>query len=579
MSFKIVFLFVVCPLFIFGQTNIHFSNSTMDDVMIGNYDPLEYTQGQPIMDPENIFQGIVDGVSPDSLASYLFSLSTFQNRNTGSDTMSDVRGMGAARRWCKSKFDEFSTRSENRLVNGYLVFDQDICGMGRHKNVVSILPGVGPNKDEVIFALAHLDSRCEDRCDINCDAHGMEDNGSGSALVLELARVMSQFSFDKTIVFVLTTGEEQGLHGANAMALYCVNNQINVKAAYNNDIVGGVICGETASPPGCPGLNHIDSINVRVYSAGGSNSKYKMLARHIKSEYENHLRPRISVKPVLNVMSSEDRGGRGGDHIPFGRNGYTTIRFTSANEHGHGNPADVDYHDRQHTMDDILGLDTDGDQILDSFFVDFNYLSRNTMLNANSMACAAFGPRPVEDFTLEDIPGGFIIEIQDPLDYDNYLVGVRKVIEHEFDTTIIIDSKRDTVWIDRPFLYYISVASIDENKVLSFFCLEKNIRVISSTDDAYLVDRIELMQNYPNPFDEATWFQVFVNQSISYEKAEIRVSDQSGRILTKLPITLNLGNNEVLYDFHHHKFKQGTYYYSLIIDDILFKTKTMIYAY
>jgi hypothetical protein len=77
---------------------------------------------------------------------------------------------------------------------------------------------------------------------------------------------------------------------------------------------------------------------------------------------------------LVTIMSAEDRTGRGSDHIPFRENGYAAMRFTSANEHGNADVSDPDYHDRQHTSEDILGVDTDGDQVIDSFFVDFNYL-------------------------------------------------------------------------------------------------------------------------------------------------------------------------------------------------------------
>ena len=392
----------------FAQTNLLVTNPEFDSIIKGYHDPSAYFPTTIIDHPDDIVDGLINEVSPDSLKAYLMALDVFGNRNTGADTTSTTFGMGAARRWCFDKLEAFSAANENRLINSYFQFDQDICGMGQHRNVLSVLPGVGPQKEEVIIIEGHLDSRCETACDVDCIAPGMEDNASGSALVLELARVMGQYTFNRSIIFMLTTGEEQGLFGANAFAEYCQNEGIKVNAVFNNDVIGGIICGETASPPGCPSLNDIDSINVRIYSQGSLNSRNKGLARFTKLHYTENVSSLVPVQTTINIMSPEDRTGRGGDHIPFRQRGYRSIRFTSANEHGDGGPDD-DYTDRQHTVEDILGIDTDGDMVIDSFFVDFNYLSRNAIINGNAAAMAALGPIAPLDFDLSEVPNGLAI--------------------------------------------------------------------------------------------------------------------------------------------------------------------------
>ena len=160
----------------------------------------------------------------------------------------------------------------------------------------------------------------------------MDDNGSGTALVIELARVLSKYSFKHTIVFLTNIGEEQGLDGALAFAVYAQQKNILIKAVQNNDIVGGILCGHSSSPPSCPGFGDIDSIQLRMFSSGeliplqslrdGSNSIQGKLA-------SINLRADDSA-----IMTAEDRTGRGGDHIPFRQHGYTAMRFTSANENG-----------------------------------------------------------------------------------------------------------------------------------------------------------------------------------------------------------------------------------------------------
>jgi hypothetical protein len=576
---------ILCLLFLFQfdseaqGRNEKFSNPEVLSVLKGDFDPADYTQANPVSAPKDILEDMVNTVSPDTLYSFLKILATFENRNTGADTLSPVRGMGAARNWCLDKMNEFDAIHEDRMETGFFIFDQEVCGMERHKNVLSVLPGQGPNRKDVVLVLAHLDSRCDDRCDTDCIAAGIEDNGSGSALVLELARTMGRYTFDRTMAFMLTTGEEQGLVGARAFADYCRANDINIYVAYNNDIVGGIICGSTASPPGCPGLNHIDSINVRVYSQGGTNSKYKMLARFLEQSYNDHLAPIMPVKNVINIMSPEDRTGRGGDHIPFRENRFPTVRFCAANEHGDGNPSQPGYDDRQHTHDDILGVDTDNDGVLDSFFIDFNYLARNTLINGGSMVSASVAPAPIADFTLEAIPGGFIYELEDTVGFNEYRIGVRRLSRNTFDTTFFTTNTRDTVYIDDPFIYYVNVATVDDNGMQSLYCQEESVRIRVSTEDIIEEKPVELMQNYPNPFDEATTIAVVVNRTFSYDKAEIRVMDTKGKVLSILPITLNEGDNEVLYSYADHGFQPGAYYYSLWIDGKMIETKMMIYAF
>ena len=547
-----------------------------EDILRGNFDPADYLPSTPITDPQLIASGIQASVEPDSLKAYLEVMASFRTRHTSSDTISTTEGMGAARRWAWSKFQSLS----DRLIVSYFQFDENICGVGQHRNIFAVLPGTGEHFEQFVLIEGHLDSRCDERCDVDCDAEGMEDNGSGSALVLELARVMSQYTFDRTIVFMLTTGEEQGLLGAEAFAEYCQDQDLPLRAVYNNDVIGGIICGATASPPGCPGLNDIDSTNVRIYSSGNLSSRNKMLARFVKLEYEEMIAPIADQVNVINIMSPEDRTGRGGDHIPFRRVGYPAIRFSSANEHGDAGTSDPDYHDRQHTSEDILGVDTDGDNVLDSFFVDFRYLARNAVINGNAAAMTALGPEPAEDFELNPIDNGFEVVIDDPNNYGTYRIGVRTFAGLDFDTIFTIQQTDTLRGLTADQIYVTSVATVDENGIESLFIGEKFADFESSlTEIARAQENIRLLQNRPNPFDEATYFGVYVEEVPNYKSASIAVRDLQGRILTQLPIELRPGLNEVLYDFQHHAYQPGVYTYTLVIDDYPLFTKRMIYAY
>ena len=570
---------------LFGQTNLLLTNPAMDDILKGNYPASAYEPATLINHPDEIFADLVDAVSPDSLRQYLVELSSFENRNTGADTISSTFGMGAARRWAFDKFSSFPATAEGRLEVGYFQFDQLICGMGQHRNVLAALPGIGPDRGEVVLIEGHMDSRCDEVCDTECMAHGMEDNGSGTALVLELARVMSQYSFNRTLVFMITTGEEQGLFGANAFAEYAEQEEIRIRGVYNNDIIGGIICGETASPPGCPGLNAIDSINVRVYSSNGGlfgASSSRLLARFSKLQYDENIAPLVTVAGEVNIISREDRAGRGGDHIPFRQRGYSAVRFTSANEHGNGNPSTPDYHDRQHTMEDILGIDTDNDGMLDSFFVDFNYLARNTVLNGSAAAASAMGPATPEDFELEATLAGIRYKFEDPSGTGLYRLGIRS-FETEtpyFDTLVTVSALEDTLsWLPPGTVYLLSAAALDTNSIESHFSEETFANLTTSTQEIKTYEGLTLLQNRPNPFDEATTIGIMVESPIDYDAAFIRIADSQGRELTRFKVALNPGLVQVVYGYEHHRYIPGTYYYSLVIDGRPVETKAMIYAY
>ncbi|MCB0694284.1 MAG: M28 family peptidase [Lewinellaceae bacterium] len=572
---KYLFHCVLCVLLVHQaalaqNTNLLITDPEADAIVKGNYDPADYPATWSGT-PQELIAAMRPLISPDSLRENIIRLSEFGTRNTGSDTLSDVTGIGAARRWIHAKFQEIHEQGNGRLIPAYFQFDRAVCGMDQHRNVLAVLPGTQADPHEIIIIEGHMDSRCDVSCDVDCPAEGVEDNASGTALVMELARVMSGFTFKHTLVFMATTGEEQGLIGAEAFAQYCTEQGISVKAVLNNDVIGGVICGKTASPPGCMTENDVDSTQVRLFSADNFNSPHKALARYVKLQYEEELKAGEAVPMTITLMSPEDRTGRGGDHIPFRVAGYPAIRFTSANEHGDASNG-PDYMDRQHTSEDILGVDTDGDQVIDSFFVDFRYLSRNAAINATAAAMAALSPKTPSITVSKFGLGKAIIEIDDPEGYGVYRIG-RRLNQLDFDvlftTTKLIDTFATgfgvPVW---------SAASVDEYGVESLFTPDylASTTAIEETHP----HGVELLQNRPNPFDEATWIQFLVHQIPDYSRASVVIRDASGTLLADLPVVLTTGINEVLYT--HGYGVSGMLFYSLVLDGMPVGTKAMVFA-
>jgi hypothetical protein len=576
-NFFIVFTFLLSASRVGAQINIISTDSVAEQIMLGNYNPADFASSNPVTHPDSITQAIIASVSPDSLKSYITTLGTFYNRNTGSDTVSNTIGIGAARRWAFGKFAEFSALNENRLIPSYLQFDTMICTSPQHRNIFAVLPGADTSDKSLIFIEGHIDSRCSVECDSLCLAQGMEDNGSGSALVMELARVMSKFTFKHSMVFLLTIGEEQGLFGAEAFADYCQQKNIKVKAVLNNDIVGGILCGNTSSPPSCPGFEDVDSLQVRIFSYGNFNSAHKQFARYCKLEYREQALPHVSVPTAITIMTAEDRTGRGGDHIPFRQHFFTAIRFTSANESGSGNVTDTSYHDRQHTSDDILGVDTNGDLVIDSFFVDFNYLARNAVINGNGAAMAAL-TYAAPDFVHTAIGiGKLVVTITQQTQYSQYRIGVRIPPHNDWDSLYTINGLvSDTLIMPTGNIFFVSVAGVDSNGIETLFSREYSINVSSVEEISKSKNNIVLLPAKPNPADEEVAFTVVVNKAISYKDAYLRISTEEGKEITRLKISLEQGINEV--NYHQGYNATGTRFASLVVDGKIISTVKIVFS-
>ena len=564
--------------FALAQTNILSTTPLAEQIMLGNYNPTDYTpvNATPQL-PTELAAELQAYISPDSLKTYILRLSEFGTRNTGSDTLSNTTGIGAARRWTHQKFSEISAENNSRLIPSYLQFDLAICGVNRHRNIFAVLPGSNPASGMVIVE-GHIDSRCEVLCNTNCLAEGVEDNATGTALVIELARVMSRYQFPHTIVFLVTIAEEQGLLGAEAFADYVQQKNIPLRAVLNNDVIGGILCGKTSSPPSCPGQNDVDSTSVRLFSSGSFNSKHKQLARFNKLQYQENILSFAQVPMNIRIMSPEDRTGRGGDHIPFREHGYPAMRFTSANEHGDASNG-PGYDDRQHTSEDVLGADTNGDGVIDSFFVDFNYLARNALINGNALAVVARGVASAPNFNVFRAGPVLTVNFDSPIDTHTIRIAVRS-ISNDWDTVFTLSPAFSDVLSCKPTgPVYVSTAGVDAWGAESLFSGEK-IAAVSATGEpgsAEAEPNIRLFQNRPNPFDEATWISFWVNElpTVS-QSAFIQINDLQGKIIQNIPVKLQQGMNEVLYT--HGYGVRGTFAYTLVVGGRTVETRQMIFA-
>lgn len=547
------------------QTNMFLSNPAAIGILKGNYNPDIYRPQVIIDHPDSVRMGIIRNVDQAELIRLLVKLETFYNRNSGSDTLSGTTGIGACRTWILSHFDQVSKDNENRLITGYLEFDADICSKGHHKNPFALLPGLDTSNHEILLIEGHFDTRNEGSCDTEGYTPGMDDNGSGTVLVMELARVMSKYSFRHSILFTTPTGEDEGLWGAKAWAAYLSAQGIKIRSVLNNDIVGGIYCGKTSSPPSCPYYGHVDSTHVRIFSYSAANSTYvnsvhKQLARYMKYIQDELINPYLSTPMTINIMLGEDRSGRGGDQTPFRQKGYLAVRITSANEHGNGTGTAPD---RNHTTRDILGKDLNGDGIPDSLFVNPGYLSRNSILNGVVTGLLASAPAKVSA-TLESRQSGVVINL--PAGYgdaDEFIVGIRKYKSKslEFDSIYIVNgTEKIEVRLDSGQKNYVSIAPV-LNGAPGLFSDEYEVN-LSGTDPIEQKTGFRLYQNYPNPWSEETIIRLKAPQDFWYKPAILQIRDLIGRVVHEQSV--NIDAEEVQISVKASGLNPGLFTYSLI---------------
>jgi hypothetical protein len=318
-------------------------------------------------------------------------LVAFGTRHTASDTASDTRGIGAARRWVASQFDALS-----KSCGGCLRIEtpsQTFTGARLPAptpvvDVLAVQPGTS-DPGRVVIISAHLDSRASDVMDAGIDAPGANDDGSGVSAVLEAARLLSAHKFPATIVYAVLSGEEQGLYGGKVLADYAVAQGWRVEADLNNDIIGNV--------HGQSGV--VDDTHVRVFSEGGratenpaqaaarrqaggeQDSPSRNLARFMQrlaDQYLTGLKVRMIYRP--------DRFGRGGDQNELLSQGFPAVRVTEAAEN----------YTRQHQTVRVEAGVRYGDVIGG---VDFPYLAKVTRLNVITLAALASAPEPPRGIT------------------------------------------------------------------------------------------------------------------------------------------------------------------------------------
>ena len=330
-------------------------------------------------------------VSAQRIRANIDKLVSFGTRSTISpqDTaaISTGRGVGAAREWLKSEFERYSKDCGGCLEVKTDAFTEPpgerIPQPTEITNVYAVLKGTdAEDAKRIILVTGHYDSRNSDTFDTKGNAPGANDDGSGTAVSLECARVLSKLKFPATIVFLTVAGEEQGLNGSRHFAKMAKDQGWNIEAVLNNDIVGGDKSTEQdhsvvrVFSEGLPAAATDQDIR-RIRDLGGENDSIsRQLARYVAdvgSAYD------AGVKPML--VFRLDRYLRGGDHYSFNQQGFAAVRFTEFRE---------DFHHQHQNVRTENGVEY-GDL---PKFVDFDYVAHVARLNAATLASLASAPAP-----------------------------------------------------------------------------------------------------------------------------------------------------------------------------------------
>jgi hypothetical protein len=341
----------------------------------------------PSFDPK--LYDIIHKISSDRIRKDVITLANFGTRNTFSDTISNTRGIGAATRWIKHRFDSISAQC-NGGIEVFYQNNQVKKGLNKRiprdvlvKNVIAVQRGV-LHPDNYIIVSGDIDSRASDVNNAEIEAPGANDNASGLAGVLEVARVLSKYQFNNSIIYATLSAEEQGLFGGEGFASLAKEKGWHIIGVLNNDMIGNIdgIDGtidnrsfRIFSEPVSPNETEKER-NSRRYMGGEVDGISRQLARHVFKTTMDYM---PEMKPVM--IYRLDRFGRGGQQKPFNDAGYAGVRIMEANENYNRQHQDIRLENGINYGDVVAG-------------VNFDYAAKITSVNAITLASLASAPLP-----------------------------------------------------------------------------------------------------------------------------------------------------------------------------------------
>jgi len=348
--------------------------------------------------PDEGLLALLRQVDPARIQATILQLVQFGTRHTASSQTDPVRGIGAATTWVYEQMQAIAATSSGRMTVQKQVFVQPVSSNipvpTTITNVIATLQGTAsPERFYVITG--HLDSRVTDVLDFTSDAPGADDDGSGVAVVLELARLFATHQFPGTLVFATVAGEEQGLYGSGFMAAQMAAAGNDVQGMFSNDIVGASQAFDGTRPDpftvrlfveGIPTAATSTEISIMQATGGENDGVTHQLARFVTS-----VAPFYLTSMNVRVIWRRDRYLRGSDHISFQEQGYPAARFTEPRENFNHEHQDVKV--------------VNGVQFGDlAEFVDFNYTARVARVNGAALWALATNPGTPKNLEIHTAP-------------------------------------------------------------------------------------------------------------------------------------------------------------------------------
>lgn len=344
-----------------------------------------------------VIQNAVEEISATNLENTVHDLTGFHTRHNLSSQTDPKRGIGAASEYIHKKASSYIPASEGRLSVKKVFYNAGgpDTRLGREVelcNVVATVKGSNPADNRIIVLLAHYDSRVNGPNDFESYAPGANDDGSGVACLMEITRITSTIDIPVTLKIMFLSGEEHGLLGAQHMSELAKKENWNIIAVINNDMIGNSDASGTGLrtnmavrvfSENIPVMEDESQTRIRIYNSAENDSPSRQLARYIKETGERYV-DNMTVK----LIYRNDRFGRGGDHTPFSRNGFTAVRVCEMGEN----------YDRTHqTVREENGIKY-GDEISG---VDFEYVRKNTGVNLATVLNMAMAPDVAQNVKLD----------------------------------------------------------------------------------------------------------------------------------------------------------------------------------
>ena len=415
-------------------------------------------------------------ISADNLKIYVDNLLKFHTRHNLSDKKSVDKGIGAAALYLEKTIRKISENSVNKITVeqiNYRAGGKD-SRLGREitlSNVVATIHGADAGDNRIIALLAHYDNRIDDNNDSISFAPGANDNGSGVSALIEITRVLARYKLPLTVKVMFLSGEEHGLLGAAHMAGIAKKESWNLIAVLNNDMIGNSHSSDTdiknnsivrVFSENIPFVENDSESKERIFNSAENDSPSRQLARYIKETGERYV-DNLKIK----LIYRNDRFGRGGDHTPFSKNGYTAVRLCEFYENYDRTHQKVGTRENRYYGDTPEG-------------VDFEYVRKNTGVNLSTIMNLAYAPKPPQNVytNVSGLSNKTIISWEKPnsgTEPDGYYLLIRETDQSMWDRKIFVKGVSIEIPLSKDN-YLFGVQSVGQNGNESLIVFSKGKR-------------------------------------------------------------------------------------------------------